>query len=144
MAIQRAEFLQPFEIEALEPRIMLSADGLGPAAGAGSALAEAGARVELLAHADDFQHDALALVDSDAGSDDFGQPDEHIALADETIEATWINAAGGNWSDSANWQDGHVPVAGDDVVIAGLNGGASITLTGDTATLASQIGRAHV
>ncbi len=108
---------------------MLSADGF--AAGVGVAVAEAGARIELLAQADDFQTDALAIVD------EFGGSDEPIAMADETIEATWIDADGGDWNDSANWQDGHVPVAGDDVVIAGLNEGASISLSGDTAALAS-------
>jgi hypothetical protein len=40
---------------------------------------------------------------------------------------TWVNPAGGAWSDPANWDLGRVPRHGDDVVIPDLPGAAVIT-----------------
>lgn len=111
---------------------MLSADGFG----LGAVVADAGARLEIAAEPADFSTEPSALIDG-GDTEIFGDADMPIAMADETVEATWIDATGGDWADSANWQDGHVPVAGDDVVITGLNEDAVITLTGDTPELGS-------
>ncbi|MCF3649927.1 LEPR-XLL domain-containing protein [Synoicihabitans lomoniglobus] len=132
MAVRRAEFADRFAVEALEPRVMLSADGLG----VGAVGFDAGARLEINVAADDFNGGSTALIDG-GDSDDFGDVDTPIAMADEIVEATWTAAAGGDWADAANWQDGHVPVAGDDVVIDGLGADATIELAGDTPAFSS-------
>jgi Bacterial Ig-like domain/Calx-beta domain len=49
---------------------------------------------------------------------------------------TWINAAGGAWATGANWSLNNPPQPGDDAVINGLNGGATVTLaSGGTTTI---------
>ncbi|WP_221032086.1 LEPR-XLL domain-containing protein [Actomonas aquatica] len=137
MSIRRAEFEQAFEVQALEPRIMLSADGFG--GGAAAALldgADAGARVEVLAQPDDFSGDLMAALTGEHG-DDFGDTAEAIPLVVAPAGGVWVNPAGGDWNDPSNWENGLVPVAGDDVVITGVGPEASVTLNGNTAALAS-------
>ncbi|MFC1461303.1 hypothetical protein ACFLQR_02145, partial [Verrucomicrobiota bacterium] len=48
---------------------------------------------------------------------------------------TWKNNTTGNWSVAVNWNEGAVPMAGDEVVIT--NTGANVTLSGSTALLGS-------
>ena len=46
----------------------------------------------------------------------------------------------GNWSDSANWADGALPEAGDDVALVGSGGsGGNIQLEGATTVALSAI-----
>src|SRR5690606_26456124 len=53
------------------------------------------------------------------------------------INATWISPAGGEWGNAANWANGRLPEAGEDIAITGLEAEAVITLTGDTPVLDS-------
>lgn len=113
---------------------MLSADGFG--VGAGASGFDGGARLEINLAADELSGGMTTLIDG-GGADDFGDSDTPIAMAAETIEATWTAAEGGEWSDAGNWRDGHVPVAGDDVLITGIGAGETVIFTGDTPVLGS-------
>jgi hypothetical protein len=48
---------------------------------------------------------------------------------------TWINPAGGSWTDVSNWDLGRIPNSGDDAVITGLNSGAVVTHAAGTDTV---------
>ncbi len=122
MGIRRAEFDRCFELEALEPRMMLSAEGFGGI----DAGVEGGARIELLSDVETEESER-------SEADGFGAM--MFALSDSG--PVWVNAEGGNWNDAANWASGEVPGAGADVVISGLGEDAVVTLTGDTPNFAS-------
>ncbi len=55
-------------------------------------------------------------------------------LATAQTARTWIGAAGGDWSEAANWDPAGEPEAGDSVTI---NDGATVVLTNATAALVS-------
>lgn len=131
MSIRRAEFEQCFTVEALEPRVMLSADGFG----VGAAVTEAGPRVELLVDEHDLSGDDFGFSDA---AENFGiEFEAPAAMAEENV-VTWDNAAGGDWAEAANWVGGVVPQAGDAVVITGLaSDETEITFTGATPVLES-------
>ncbi len=122
MGIRRAEFDRCFELEALEPRMMLSAEGFGGIDAGG----DGGARIELLSEGETEESER-------SEADGFGAM--MFALSDSG--PVWVNAEGGNWNDAANWASGDVPGAGADVVISGLGEDAVVTLTGNTPALAS-------
>ncbi|HEX8071742.1 MAG TPA: FG-GAP-like repeat-containing protein [Pyrinomonadaceae bacterium] len=54
-----------------------------------------------------------------------------VVMSNPATTVSWINAAGGNWNNAANWQDGaganRVPGAGDDVLVT-LAGTYTVTL----------------
>jgi hypothetical protein len=54
---------------------------------------------------------------------------------------SWLNAASGNWSDTANWDTGTVPTAADDVVIA-VDGTYTVTVDVDTTVASLSLGGA--
>src|SRR3954463_16437049 len=47
----------------------------------------------------------------------------------------WTTPAGGDWSNPANWNQGHVPLSSEDVVIPSLNTGAVVTHSTGTDTI---------
>jgi hypothetical protein len=47
----------------------------------------------------------------------------------------FINPAGGNWGDNANWSLGHPPMSDDDAVISALSAGSSVILGPGTSTI---------
>ena len=76
-------------------------------------------------------------------------------LEDRTVPSTvsWINAAGGDWDNAANWSTGMVPTATDDVVIEdasitvvsgrtrqahSLSGSGNLRITGGTLRLGEE------
>lgn len=54
---------------------------------------------------------------------------------------TWINAAGGDWSDPGNWSAGRVPTSADTAVI-GLDGVFTITVNTDASVSSLELGGA--
>jgi methionine-rich copper-binding protein CopC len=67
----------------------------------------------------------------DRAGNNFGSPGQ-VVSSFEISEATikWTASGGGDWNDPANWDQGRVPDASDDVWLAPETGG-TITLTGE-------------
>jgi hypothetical protein len=81
-------------------------------------------------------------VDDPSVKDIFGNPlgsapvATHFSISPYSV--TWVNPKGGNWSDPANWDTGHVPGASDNVLID-VPGNVAITYDKGNTTIQSLV-----
>ncbi|MBL8532286.1 MAG: Ig-like domain-containing protein, partial [Betaproteobacteria bacterium] len=81
---------------------------------------------------------------TDRAGNPLGTAAVETAFTVQNYSTEWIGPAGGFWDVAANWSEGTVPTADDDVFVGGLPDGAGITFRTGSVTVATLTGEARI
>jgi hypothetical protein len=134
-----------FEVQLLESRVLLSADGLAGIVTDVDPTDEIFVPVEQvffeqIESEDDSESQAFSVAEDFDELEDFEMQADSI----QDVTAVWTNLQGGDWSDAVNWVEGVVPVAGNSINIPALNFGAEITFGSGVAEVSDLTSEAKI